>query len=59
MTKIRALARQAALRAIRPYSAHEDKFDDAVATSIAELTRATDHQAAALEALERRLDAQG
>jgi hypothetical protein len=47
--------RQLVLRAIRPYTAHEDKFDDAVATTIGELTRATDHDAAALEALERRL----
>jgi SAM-dependent methyltransferase len=58
-TKIRALARRAALRAIRPYSAHEDKFDDAVATSIAELSRAADHHAAALKDLEHRLDEQG
>ena len=53
--KIRGLARQLVLRAIRPYTAHEDKFDDAVATTIGELTRATEHHAAALEALERRL----
>jgi hypothetical protein len=56
---IRALARRLVLRAIRPYSAHEDDFDDAVAASIAELSRASDHHAAALKALEHRLDERG
>jgi SAM-dependent methyltransferase len=50
------LARRAALRAMRPYSAHEDRFDAAVAAAIAELTQATHEQAARLQALERRLD---
>jgi SAM-dependent methyltransferase len=54
--RLRGLARKAVLRTIRPYSAHEDRFDDAVVTSIAELTRATDHHAAVLEALQERLD---
>jgi SAM-dependent methyltransferase len=48
------LARSLVLRAMRPYSAHEDSFDTAVAASIAELTRATDHQASLLQALENR-----
>jgi hypothetical protein len=42
------------LRVIRPYIAHEDKFDDSVATSIAELTRATQYHTAALKELEHR-----
>ena len=53
------LAKRLVLRAIRPYSAHEDNFDGAVATSIAELTRATEHHASVLKALERRLDEGG
>jgi hypothetical protein len=44
------------LLAIRPDTAHEDKFDDAVAASIAELTKATDHHAAMLKALQRGTD---
>jgi hypothetical protein len=38
---------------MRPYTFHQDNFDDAVATSIAELTRVTDHHTAVLEALDR------
>ena len=48
------LARRWVLRAIRPYSAHEDRFDEAVAASITELNRATDYQAYALRKLGRR-----
>lgn len=55
-SRVRRLARRAVLRTIRPYSTHQDKFDDAVATSIAELTRATDHHTTVLETLKRRLD---
>jgi SAM-dependent methyltransferase len=50
---LRTLAKRLVLRAIRPYSAHEDNFDNAVAASIAELTRAVDHHASALKELER------
>jgi SAM-dependent methyltransferase len=50
------LGRRLALRAIRPYSAHEDSFDDAVAASLTELTRTAEQHRAALEAIERRLD---
>jgi hypothetical protein len=42
---------------MRPYTFHEDEFDDAVATSIADLTRASDRHAAILKTLERRRDA--
>ncbi len=51
---IRRLARGLVLRLIRPYTAHQDKVDDAVATSIAELTRAADDHDARLAELERR-----
>jgi hypothetical protein len=47
----RRLARSLALRAMRPYSAHEDSVDDAVATTITELTRVTKHHAELLKAL--------
>ena len=36
------LARQAVLRAVRPYSAHEDRLDEAITAAIAELYRAID-----------------
>ena len=49
-----ALARRLVLRAIRPYTAHEEKFDAAVVESIAELTRARDHHASRLRELELR-----
>jgi SAM-dependent methyltransferase len=49
-------ARRLVLRTIRPYTAHEDRFDDAVAASIAELTRASDHHAALLAAREDDLE---
>jgi SAM-dependent methyltransferase len=51
-----AYGRWLVLRAMRPYTFHQDDFDDAVATSIAELTRATDHHTAVLEALQRQRD---
>jgi hypothetical protein len=44
---------------MRPYSAHEDNFDDAVAASIAELTQSIDHHAALLNALDDRLQDRG
>ena len=47
-----ALARRLVLRAIRPYTAHEEKFDEAVAESIAELTRASDRHDSRLRDLE-------
>jgi SAM-dependent methyltransferase len=53
---LRTLAKRLVLRLMRPYIAHEDKFDDAVATSIAELTQATEHHASVIRAVERRLD---
>jgi SAM-dependent methyltransferase len=37
---LRSLARRAVLRAMRPYTVHQDRFDEAVAKSIDELTRA-------------------
>jgi hypothetical protein len=44
------------VRALRPYSAHEDTFDEAVAASIAELGRITDHHASSLlRTLDRRV----
>jgi SAM-dependent methyltransferase len=46
------LARVLLLRAMRPYSTHEDGFDEAVVASIAELARATDHQSVLLERLD-------
>jgi SAM-dependent methyltransferase len=52
----RRLARRLLLRLMRPYTAHEDDFDDAVATSIVELTRANDHQASLLDELKARSD---
>lgn len=51
---LRALLRRAMLRAIRPYTLHQDKFDDAVVASIEELTRASDHQTALLGELSRK-----
>lgn len=53
---IRAKARHSVLRAIRPYTIHEDAFDDAVATSISDLARATEMQASLTRDLQRRLD---
>jgi SAM-dependent methyltransferase len=50
------IVRRAALRAMRPYSAHEDRFDATIAAAIAEIAEATREQAARLEALERRVD---
>jgi SAM-dependent methyltransferase len=52
-------ARRLALRAMRPYSAHEDSFDDAVAATIVELARATDHHAALLRALDKQTQTDG
>jgi hypothetical protein len=43
------------VRALRPYSAHKDTFDKAVAASIAELGRITDHHASLLGTLDRRV----
>lgn len=54
--RVRGLVRRALLRAIRPYTAHEDEFDEAVVTSIAELSHALTHQAVRLSALEEKLD---
>jgi hypothetical protein len=42
------------LRAIRPYTLHQDRFDDAVVASIEELTRASDRQTALLGELTRK-----
>jgi hypothetical protein len=47
-------ARRLVLRAILPYTAHEDRFDEAVVASIAELTRATERHSRLLKALEGR-----
>ena len=47
------IARSAVLRMMRPYTVHEDRFDDAVTASIAELTRATERHAEVLETLEQ------
>jgi SAM-dependent methyltransferase len=49
---LRMLARRAVLRAIRPYTVHQDSFDEAVATSIDELTRAVNECASNLRRLE-------
>jgi len=49
---LRHLARRLVLRVIRPYTVHEDKFDEAVATSIAELTRVSDHYGSVLAQLQ-------
>jgi SAM-dependent methyltransferase len=48
------LARQVALRTMRPYSAHQDNFNTAATTAIEELAQAVDAQAARIAALERR-----
>jgi hypothetical protein len=53
--RLRGLARRLVLRVLKPYSVHEDKFDDAVASSITELTRISEHHATEIEALNRRL----
>jgi SAM-dependent methyltransferase len=53
---VTGLLRRLVLRALRPYTAHEDRFDEAVATSIAELTRASDHHAVLFAELEQRRD---
>ncbi len=45
------LLRAVILRCLRPYTAHEDRFDEAVAASITELARATDYHSTQLEAL--------
>jgi SAM-dependent methyltransferase len=50
----RSLGRRILLRAIRPYIAHEDNFDEAVATSISELARATEHHRSVLKSLQQR-----
>ncbi len=54
--KARGLARALVLRSIRPYSLHEDNFDEAVATSIADLDHALQQHNARLEDLERNVD---
>jgi SAM-dependent methyltransferase len=54
--RIRGLARRLVLRGLRPYSLHEDKFDDAVSRSIAELTRISARHATEIDALNRRLN---
>jgi SAM-dependent methyltransferase len=51
--KIGRIARRAVLRMMRPYTAHEDNFDDAVATSVTELGRAVEQHADALRHLQR------
>jgi SAM-dependent methyltransferase len=40
---IRSLMRRTVLRVIRPYTVRQDRFDEAVAASIDDLTRAVDH----------------
>jgi SAM-dependent methyltransferase len=49
---IRQLARELVLRVMRPYTVHEDRFDDAVVKSIAELAHKVDHHAAMIEKLQ-------
>ncbi len=51
-----SLLRRMILRTICPYTAHEDKFDDAVATSINELTQTVEHLGALLRRLQDRSD---
>jgi len=41
---------------MRPYSAHEDRFDAAITAAVADVTEATREQAARLAALERRVE---
>jgi hypothetical protein len=50
--KMSRLARQLVLRILRPYTFHEDQLDDAVATSIAELTDTVEQHAKRLADLE-------
>jgi SAM-dependent methyltransferase len=52
-----AVTRRLMLRVIRPYTVHEDAFDDAVAKSISELTAVVDAQASLLKELQSRIDA--
>jgi SAM-dependent methyltransferase len=47
------LARRLALRLMRPYSAHQDNFDVAVARVIGDLAKTAEEHEARLEALER------
>ena len=56
--RVGRLSPTAIIRLLRPYSAHEDDIDAAVATSIGDLTRALNTQAERIEALDRRLDEQ-
>jgi SAM-dependent methyltransferase len=51
---LRGLMRGALLRALRPYSFHEDNFDRAVAASIEDLTQSVDECARALRHLRDR-----
>jgi hypothetical protein len=53
---IRTLVRRAMLRAMRPYTAHQDNVNAAVAASIEELTRAREHHAQLLDRLEESHD---
>jgi SAM-dependent methyltransferase len=53
---LRSLAKQAVLRAIRPYTVHEDAFDEAVAKSLAEISRVADRHERMLDALMRRFE---
>ncbi len=57
--RVRQLVRRLVLRGLKPYSLHEDKFDDAVARSIAELTRISEQHATEIDALNRRLGPDG
>jgi SAM-dependent methyltransferase len=52
-------ARSVILRVMRPYTVHEDSFDDAVAASITDLARATDHHITELERLTEPGDSDG
>jgi Methyltransferase domain len=49
------LARKVVLRLLRPYSAHEDNFDEAVASSLVELRQVAESHAERLRELEHRL----
>jgi SAM-dependent methyltransferase len=53
---LRRLARRLVLRLMLPYTAHRDRFDDAVAASITDLSRAMDQHASALKELEHSVE---
>jgi SAM-dependent methyltransferase len=57
--RLRGFTRGAVLRAIRPYTVHEDRVDAAVEASIDELTRAVDEHVRLLRRLEDRREEDG